>query len=73
MKINAPSADDFVYLSDAYLLLTIGIGAEVSTSLDVLQFEAASTKAGNSLSVEALAAVSFKLELPSFLVRTIKH
>ena len=73
MKLNAPTADNFVFFADAHSLLTVGTGAEVSTSLDVLQFEAASAKAGNSSSIEALIVASFKLELPSFFGSDAKN
>ena len=66
MKLNDPSVDNFVCFADAHSLLTFGTGAEVSTSIDALQLEAALSKEGNLSLVETSLVVSFKLELPLF-------
>ena len=65
MKSYAPDYS-FIYFVDAYDLLTVGTGVKVQTNPQVLQFEAASSKAGNESTVEALILSIFKLELSSF-------
>ena len=58
---HAPKEDSSIYFVDNHTVLMLGTGAEVQTNLQVLQFEAVSSKAGNQLAIEALILLSFKL------------